>query len=166
MNDLKNLCFFVGLFLPCMALTQTNDDSPVNNNPTEIFEKEDPKQEIQRLEFKKAQLNNRLDALKNDPAGHEAEIENIEGMIAYIDRKISENKKILLSEEYAENIGVPEKGTVSDETYENKKSEAVKGHDDSEMKIHTTLTQEEFNKLPKERQEKILSMPERYTILK
>ncbi len=72
----------------------------------------------------------------------------------------------------AKDMGVPEQGDMSDEEYRQKKeewqaqqAESTTEENQPEMTIKTTLTRYEFEKLPADRQEKILSMPERYTII-
>ncbi|MEZ4923737.1 MAG: hypothetical protein R2780_11240 [Crocinitomicaceae bacterium] len=147
--------------------SQNNNNSSIKQESiTEVFEKEDTKEEIDRLKFKKDRLEYRLAEVKKSPVGREYEISQIEGTINYIDHKIKEKENILKSEIYAQEFNIPEKGSLSDEEYRKKKMENLPDNKSGNMTIKTTLTQEEFDRLPKDRQEKILSMPVRYTISK
>lgn len=135
----------------------------------QVFEHEDPEMELARLKEKKINLENRLTQLKSDPNSDPAEISRVQGTINYLNAKIESIEKEILSIEYAEKEGMPQQGNLSDEEYQRKLEEWKKEHQQnnssSDQIIKTTLTREEFNRLPKERQEKILSMPERYTII-
>jgi hypothetical protein len=97
------------------------------------------------------------------------EINRVEGLIKYLEVKIESVEKYLSSVEYAKQNGMPEQGTMTDEEYEIKvqewKKQQIENENKQEGEVKTTLTREEFNKLPKERQDRILSMPERYTII-
>jgi hypothetical protein len=90
----------------------------------------------------------------------------IENMLIYIDDKIDVQKKILQSENYAKELGVPQKGKLSNEEYRSKKLELYSKQEGKPVvQIQTKITRYEFEALPKDRQEKILSMPERYTVV-
>ena len=133
---------------------------------SQAMENEDPKAELERLQSKKQALNIRLQELKNNPAADPQEIIRIEGLLKYIDTKSERLQNYLQSVEYAEKNNAPVKGSMSDEEYKSKKlawQETLDSNADAQIK--TTLTREEFERLPKERQERILSMPERYIIL-
>lgn len=136
-------------------------------NIPQVFEKASPQEEITRLEDKKFKLNIRLNQLiQEDAFGNAEEIIRIEGMIKYVDAKIAKQQKILTSEEHASKLGLPQKGALSESDYRSKKLEFHNKTEEKEpMVIKTTLTRYEFEKLPKERQERILNMPERYTII-
>ena len=155
----------------CLVLLATSIYSYAQNNTQQdlpqVFEKSTPQEEIARLEDKKFKLNLRLTELKEkDVFGNAEEIIRIEGMLAYVDAKIEKQQKILNSTQHAEKSGIPQKGALSEADYRAKKLEFHNQNVDKEpMVIKTTLTRYEFEKLPKERQEKILSMPERYTIV-
>lgn len=132
----------------------------------QAMENEDPKIELQRLKSKKEALNIRLQELKNNPLSDPEEIIRVEGLMKYIDTKTERLENYIQSVEYAEKNNLPIQGTMSDEEYKSKKLAWQQTLDPKvESQIKTTLTREEFERLPKERQERILSMPERYIIL-
>ena len=133
----------------------------------QVFEKSNPTEEINRLEDKKFKLTLRINELKaKDALGNAEEIVRIENVLIYIDDKIDVQKKILLSENYAKELGVPQKDKLSNEEYRSKKLELYSKQEDKPLvQIQTKITRYEFEALPKDRQEKILSMPERYTII-
>ena len=159
------------IVLLCIVLMTSTFSAVSQDNSQQTFpqsfEKADPQEEITRLEDKKFKLNIRLNELKQkDALVHAEEIARIEGMLKYVDVKIAKQQKILNSNQYAEKSGVPQKGALSDADYRAKKLEFHNQNTEQEpMQIKTTLTRYELEKLPKERQERILSMPERYTIV-
>ncbi len=165
---MKNKLVLIGLFA-FNAVAYSQELQPGGNlSPvfSQAMENDDPKAELERLQSKKAALNIRLQELKNNPASDPQEIIRVEGLLKYIDTKSERLENYLQSAEYAEKNGVPVKGTMSDEEYKSKKlawQQTLDSNADSQIK--TTLTREEFERLPKERQERILSMPERYIIL-
>ncbi|MBK9591154.1 MAG: hypothetical protein IPO32_06520 [Crocinitomicaceae bacterium] len=117
----------------------------------------------------KNQLEVRLTELKNAAASDSTEINRVEGLIKYLDVKIEAVENYLSSVEYAKQNGMPEQGSMTDEEYQIKfqewKKQQAENENKQEGEVKTTLTREEFNKLPKERQDRILSMPDRYTII-
>lgn len=163
------LCLLTSLITFCQ-----NQDIEINKvesadhqtDISQVFNNDDPKVKRDRLAFKRQNLVNRIDQLSQDPENQE-EVSRLQGMVRYLDKKIEQLDKVIMSEEYANKIGAPEKGNMSEEEYQQKKSEWAEEKSDSTppMPIKTTLTRYEFEKLPKEKQEKILSMPERYTII-
>lgn len=159
------------MFLLCAASFVHGQQNPENVGPalSKAFENPDPELELQRLQGKRDALVIRLNELKAVETPDATEIARVEGLIKYLDVKIEAVQKYLLSVEYAEEQGMPQQGTMTDEEYEIKLQEWKKQRAESpnkeEGEVKTTLTREEFNALPKERQDKILSMPERYTIL-
>lgn len=163
---MKILCTLLAIMVVGLTSFSQESNETVNSIDFKSDQKESPHVEKARLEQKKSNILIRIDQLKTEN-GDQAEIERLEGLVRYIDRKIESLDKIILSVEYAEKTGAPVKGTMSDEEYEQKKLEWKDNQvqDDSENQIKTTLTRYEFEKLPKETQEKILSMPERYTIV-
>ncbi|MBK7129868.1 MAG: hypothetical protein IPM74_04800 [Crocinitomicaceae bacterium] len=136
---------------------------------SKAFEKPDPYAEITRLDGKRNNLVIRLQELKADPNSDPAEIARVEGLIKYIDGKLETLHNYVESVEYADEQGKPEQGNLTDEEYKVKleewKKEQVEKQETGADPVKTTLTREEFNRLPKERQDIILSMPERYTIV-
>jgi hypothetical protein len=134
---------------------------------SQAFEMDNPEDEIARLESKKANIAYRLGVLNQDPVTNADEIARLNGMINYINSKIESLQKVILSQEYAEKTGAPQKNGMTDEQYYQAKLEWKDSVSKSTqtMPVKTTLTRYEFEKLPKDRQEKILSMPERYTII-
>lgn len=168
---MKKLFFLISLVGSSFILHAQQDSSSTSISPllAKAFEKPSPEEEIARLSSKKDALTVRLSELESDPSGHEEEIARIKGMIRYIDGKVESLQKYLNSVEYAEQSGLPEQGTMSDEEYRAKKLEWYEKQktqtNGQQENIKTTLTREEFERLPKERQERILSMPERYVIL-
>ena len=168
---MKTLTFSLFLLSATMMFAQENNTEPITDI-SKVFEKVDPQEEIYRLEEKRATLSSRLFVLKENEEANYDEIYRVEGMIQYIDKKIESLNKILVSEQYADDMGMPEQGDMSDEEYRQKKEEWQAEQDEKtndgnqpEMVIKTTLTRYEFEKLPADRQEKIVSMPERYTII-
>ena len=163
---MKKFLFFILISSTCSLFGQ---ETTTTSSISQVFEYGDPKIELARLEDKKLNLEARLDQLKSDPNADPAEISRVQGTINYLNAKIESLQKEILSIEYAENQGMPNQGSMSDEEYEQKLEEWKKqqqnntANDDKIVK--TTLTKEEFNRLPKERQNIILSMPERYTII-
>jgi len=145
---------------------ETGTSTSTQTDVSKAFEEQDPQEEIYRLQAKRANLIYRIGVLNKEPLANQEEINQAEAMIKYIDSKIESLQKIILSEEYAEKNGAPQKDGLTEEEYEKKKMEWKDTlTTNSEMQIKTVLTRYEFNKLPKDRQEKILSMPERYTII-
>jgi len=165
---MKNKFVLIGLFafnaiVFSQQLQPGGDLSPLFSN---AMQNEDPKAELERLQSKKAALNMRLQELKNNPASDPQEIIRVEGLLKYIDTKSERISNYLQSVEYAEQNDLPVKGTMTDEEYKSKKQAWQQKLDpNADAQIKTTLTREEFERLPKERQERILSMPERYIIL-
>lgn len=157
------------LFSAIIYCQQAPDDVNLSPSLSKAFENDDPKLELIRLQGKKSQLEIRLNELKTLPQPDSVEINRVEGLIKYLDVKIEAVEKYLSSVEYAQKNGMPEQGSMTDEEYQVKLQEWKKKQAETENKqegeIKTTLTREEFNKLPKERQDRILSMPERYTII-
>lgn len=163
------------LFILTMLCLQTGSNAQQTSTPgapspllAKAFEMPDPADEIVRLEGKRDGLLVRLNALKSDPASSAEEIARVESLIQYIDHKIERLQKYLDSVAYAEKTNAPVQGDLSDEAYKAKKLEWQKTQQNdpnADSQIKTTLTRAEFERLPKERQERILSMPERYTIL-
>lgn len=148
---------------------QAPDDANLSPTLSKAFENDNPELELQRLQGKKNQLEIRLTELKNMPQADTTEINRVEGLIKYLNIKIESLEKYLSSVEYAKQQGMPEQGSMTNEEYQIKVQEWKKQQAETENKqegeVKTTLTREEFNKLPKERQDRILSMPERYTII-
>jgi hypothetical protein len=157
------LVFLILIATSSIGFTQNNNQLGLS----QIFEKSNPNEEITRLEDKKFKLNLRLTELKEkDAFGNAEEILRIEGLVAYVDAKIAKQQKIVDSNQYAQKEGVPQKGALSEADYRAKKLDFYSKNTEKEpMVIQTTLTHYEFEKLPKERQERILNMPERYTII-
>ncbi len=160
---------FLALLGTATFSQQAPEDANVSPALSKAFENDDPKLELQRLQGKKNQLETRLIELKNSPQADTTEINRVEGLIKYLEVKIESVEKYLSSVEYAKQNGMPEQGTMSDEEYQIKvqewKKQQIENENKQEGEVKTTLTREEFNKLPKERQDRILSMPERYTII-
>lgn len=148
---------------------QAPEDADASPALSKAFENDDPYLELQRLQGKKNQLEIRLTELKNSAQADSTEINRVEGLIKYLDVKIEAVENYLSSVEYAKQNGMPEQGTMTDEEYQIKfqewKKQQAENENKQEGEVKTTLTLEEFNKLPKERQDRILSMPDRYTII-
>ncbi|MBK6952923.1 MAG: hypothetical protein IPH24_12995 [Crocinitomicaceae bacterium] len=161
------------LFLSLLGAAAFSQQAPEEANVSpalsKAFENDDPKLELQRLQGKKNQLEVRLTELKNAAASDSTEINRVEGLIKYLDVKIEAVENYLSSVEYAKQNGMPEQGSMTDEEYQIKfqewKKQQAENENKQEGEVKTTLTREEFNKLPKERQDRILSMPDRYTII-
>ena len=139
-----------------------------NINPQDlpkVFEQEDASTELARLNERKEKLSYRLSLLKVKPVENATEIARIENLISYLDRKIESQQKVLNSEQYAEKNGLVKKEGMTAADYEQLKLKHKDNPAKSTTQITTTLSRYEFEKLPKDRQEKILSMPERYTII-
>lgn len=161
------------LFLTLLGTAAHSQQAPedANISPTlsKAFENDDPNLELQRLQGKKNQLETRLIELKNSPEADTIEINRVEGLIKYLEVKIESVEKYLSSVEYAKQNGMPEQGSMTDEEYQIKvqewKNQRAETENKQEGEVRTTLTRDEFNRLPKERQDRILSMPERYTII-
>jgi hypothetical protein len=164
-DRLRNIVLLLSIIiLPAGLFAQ---ETGQNTNVSQAFEMDNPKEEIARLESKKANITYRLEVLNQNAVTNADEIARLNGMINYINAKIESLQKVILSEEYAEKTGAPEKNGMTDEQYKQAKLEWKDSISAStqNMPIKTTLTRYEFEKLPKDRQEKILSMPERYTII-
>lgn len=161
------------LFLSLLGAATFSQQVPENANGSpslsKAFENDDPKLELQRLQGKKNQLEIRLTELKNSPQSDSVEINRVEGLIGYLEVKIEAVENYLSSVEYAKQNGMPEQGTMTDEEYQIKfqqwKKQQAENNNKQEGEVKTTLTRDEFNRLPKERQDRILSMPDRYTII-
>lgn len=164
MNFLK-ITFLFGFVFPLSIYGQENTSTSIS----QVFEESNPKDEIARLQSKKENLIYRLGVYKADSATYHQEIIQTEGMIAYIGKKIETLQHTIASEEFAIKNGAPSKEGLSKEEYILKRE----AWEDSlratntiiETPIKTTLTRYEFEKLPLPQQEKILSLPERYTIV-
>lgn len=154
-----------------LIVSGQNNTGTTNTGPalSKAFENPDPEIELQRLQSKRYNLVVRLNELKSAEQPDPVEINRIEGLIKYLDAKIESIEKYLASVKYAEEQGMPVQGNLSDEEYQAKllewKKQRSEDTNKQEGEIKTTLTREEFNRLPKERQERILGMPERYTII-
>lgn len=131
----------------------------------QISEKETPEAEIERLKDRKEKLAYRLSLLTHEPVKNATDISLIKERIAYIDRKIESKQKVIFSIKYAEENGLVKKEGISAKEFEQIKLRHTQHSSTDKSQVKTTLTRYELEKLPKERQEKILSMPERYTIL-
>ena len=163
-NFLK-ITFLFGCIFPLTVFGQENTTSTVS----QVFEESNPTEEIARLQSKRENLIYRLGVFKADSINYQQEIIQTEGMIAYIDNKIETLQHTVDSEKFATTHGAPSKEGLSKEEYILKHQ----AWEDSlratntiiEAPIKTTLKRYEFEKLPLTQQEKILSMPERYTIV-
>lgn len=162
---------FVSVLLMSFSSLLVAQEIQTSDSPTlsQAFENPNPEMELIRLESIKSRLQLRLDELKSNPTSDPAEIMKVEGTINYINAKIESLQKEILSIQYANQQGMPVQGSMSDEEYQVKlkewKLEQQNNTKTGDEQVKTTLTREEFDRLPKERQEKILGMPERYTIL-
>ncbi|MBI3133135.1 MAG: hypothetical protein HYZ14_00525 [Bacteroidetes bacterium] len=167
---MKKTLFLLALLASHLWVNGQTNSSGTNLSPalSKAFEKPEPKEEIARLQGKKENLLIRLNELKSNPSQNAEEIARVESLIKYINHKIESLENYLYSVEYAQKTNAPAQGTMSDEEYRAKKLEWQKSQattNEGAGQIKTTLTREEFERLPKERQERILSMPERYTII-
>jgi len=160
----------LGIILPTISISQENETS--NSQPTNIsgvFEEPNPQDEIYRLEAKRENLVYRYSILSQDTITNHEELIRTQGIIRYIDKKIETLKHTVAAEEFAVNTGAPDKATMSKEAYILKRQaweDSIRAtNTDVNIPIKTTLTRYEFEKLPLPQQEKILSMPERYTIV-
>jgi PBP1b-binding outer membrane lipoprotein LpoB len=160
---------FLSLLGAAAFSQQAPEDANVSPALSKAFENDDPQLELQRLQGKKNQLEIRLTELKNSAQSDSTEINRVEGLIKYLDVKIEAVENYLSSVEYAKQNGMPEQGTMTDEEFQIKfqewKNQQAEIENKQEGEVKTSLTREEFNKLPKERQDRILSMPDRYTII-
>lgn len=159
------ITFLFGCVLPLTVFSQENTSTSIS----QVFEESNPTEEIARLQSKRENLVYRLGVYKADTITYQQEIIQTEGMIEYVDKKIETLQHTVASEEFAIKNGAPSKDGLSKEEYILKRQ----AWEDSlratgtvnETPIKTTLTRYEFEKFPLPQQEKILSMPERYTIV-
>ena len=156
------------IIVACLVLTGFYSFGQENRYPSDlpqIIEKETPEAEIARLKDRREKLAYRLSLLTHEPAENATDIALIQERMNYIDRKIESKQKVISSIKYAEENGLIKKEGMSAKDFEQIKLRHTQHSSTDKSQIKTTLTRYELEKLPKERQEKILSMPERYTIL-
>jgi len=165
MKTFLKITFLFGFVFPLTVYSQENESTSIS----QIFEETDPKLEIVRLESKRDNLIYRLGTYKTDTTTYHQEIIQTEGMIVYIDKKIETLQHTITSEEFALKNGAPKKEGLSKEEYILKRQaweDSLRSTNTNvDIPLKTTLTRYEFEKLPLPQQEKILSMPERYTIV-
>lgn len=169
---MKILKFLVlsGILFPLTSISQENENSA--SQPTTIstvFVEQNPQDEIYRLQEKRENLVYRYNILSQDTLTNQEELLRTQGMIAYIDKKIETLQHTLAAEEFAISTGAPDKAVLTKEEYIQQRQEwedSIRATNTNvNIPIKTTLTRYEFEKLPLPQQEKILSMPERYTIV-
>ncbi len=161
---------FLSIFLYLIPILINAQDIGLNpiNDLSDIFEIKGVKEEIIRLDIKRENLLNRKGELFLNQNGNVDQINRIEEIVSDINYKIENlQNRLKLEEEYIQK-GFPVKGLVSDEEYIKKKQEWDKlnpGYINELKQKQIRLKKYEFEKLPKERQNIILSMPERYLII-
>ena len=165
--NLKGPLFLFLSLMPIFFICQ-NIDQNQNDIVSKVFEKEDMNEEIIKLEIKRENLLNRKQQLIIDTEKNTVQINRIKEIVRYIDNKIDKLNFQLKLEEDCHQKGMPVKGLLSEEEYIKKKQEWDKLNPELKNELEQKqliLRKHEFGKLPKERQDKILSMPERYLII-
>lgn len=164
MKMLKFILLF-GILLPLTSFSQENQTTTIST----VFEEPNPQDEIYRLQAKRENLVYRYNILKQDSITNQEELIRTQGMISYIDKKIETLQHTVTAEQFATTTGAPDKAALSKEEYIIQRQaweDSIRATNTNvNIPIKTTLTRYEFEKLPLPQQEKILSMPERYTIV-
>ena len=124
--------------------------------------------EIISLEAKRENLLNRKHQLIIDPDENTDQINRIEEMVSYIDYKLIKlHFQLKIEEDYLNN-GKIKKDILSTDEYVKIKQEWNNLNTELKKDIQQKqieLKRSELERLPKERQKKVLSMPERYLII-
>ena len=157
------ICLFL-FFIPIFLIGQ-NQNNFVPKNPLG----EDINAEILSLNIKRDNLLNRKDQLnKGLDENNTDQINRIEELVSYIDYKLIKlHFQLKVEEEFLKN-GNTKKDLLSTEEYVKIKQEWQKLNTELKKEIQQKqieLKRSELERLPKERQKKVLSMPERYLII-
>ena len=161
--QIKHLSFFFLYFLPIFLIGQNQ-----NNFISKVSGEQDMNAEIISLEAKRENLLNRKHQLIIDPDKNTDQINRIEEMVSYIDYKLIKlHFQLKIEEDYLNN-GKTKKDILSSEEYVKIKQEWNNLNTELKKDIQQKqieLKRSELERLPKERQKKVLSMPERYLII-
>ena len=139
-----------------------------NNFISKVYDEQGLNAEIISLEAKRENLQNRKHQLIVDPNENTDQINRIEEMVSYIDYKLIKlHFQLKIEEDYLNN-GKTKQDILSTNEYVKMKQEWNNLNTDLKKDIQQKqieLKRSELERLPKERQKKVLSMPERYLII-
>lgn len=127
-TDLKySISYYLGyivfLFLSFTPILLNGQDIGQNHHISKVFEKNETKEEVIRLEIKRDNLLNRKHQLIITQDENIDQINRIDQMVSYINNKLeSLHNRLKLEKEYQQK-GIPVKGLLSDEEYIRKKHE-------------------------------------------
>ena len=145
--QIKHLIFLFLYFFPIFLIGQNQ-----NNFISNVYDEQDLNAEIISLEAKRENLLSRKYQLIIDPYENTDQINRIEEMVSYIDYKLIKlHFQLKIEEEYIKKKH--EWDILNPELKNELKQDQL------------ILRKYEFDRLTKERQAKILSMPERYVII-
>ena len=160
---IKHLIFLFLYFFPIFLIGQNQ-----NNFISKVYDEQGLNAEIISLEAKRENLQNRKHQLIVDPNENTDQINRIEEMVSYIDYKLIKlHFQLKIEEDYLNN-GKTKQDILSTNEYVKMKQEWNNLNTDLKKDIQQKqieLKRSELERLPKERQKKVLSMPERYLII-
>jgi len=161
--QIKHLVFLFLFFFPIFLIGQNQ-----NNFISKVSDEQDMNAEIISLEAKRENLLNRKHQLIIDPDENTDQINRIEEMVVYIDYKLIKlHFQLKIEDDYFSN-GKTKKDIFSTDEYVKLKQEWNNLNTELKKEIQEKqikLKRSELERLPKERQKKVLSMPERYLII-
>tara|TARA_B110000014_G_scaffold259016_2_gene246060 strand:- start:1686 stop:2201 length:516 start_codon:yes stop_codon:yes gene_type:complete len=161
--QIKHLIFLFLYLFPIFLIGQNQ-----NNFISKVSEDQGLNTEIISLEAKRENLLNRKHQLIIDLDENTDQINRIEEMVSYIDYKLIKlHFQLKIEEDYLNN-GKTKKDILSTDEYVKIKQEWNNLNTELKKDIQQKqieLKRSELERLPKERQKKVLSMPERYLII-
>ena len=161
--QIKHLIFLFLYLFPIFLIGQNQ-----NNFISKVSEDQGLNTEIISLEAKRENLLNRKHQLIIDLDENTDQINRIEEMVSYIDYKLIKlHFQLKIEEDYLNN-GKTKQDILSTNEYVKMKQEWNNLNTDLKKDIQQKqieLKRSELERLPKERQKKVLSMPERYLII-